>query len=107
MKNKSAKIEFKLDEELFLKYKELCERKGHTMSKKLRGFIEKEIKIDEELKLIETDITEYINDIMWEFNTPEFRKSIKDDVDKIMDKHLKNGIVYNYITKCDEENNTK
>jgi antitoxin component of RelBE/YafQ-DinJ toxin-antitoxin module len=41
------KIEFKLEEELFNSYKELCERNGLDMSKRLRLFIESEIKHDE------------------------------------------------------------
>jgi len=41
------KIEFKLEEEMFNSYKELCERNGLDMSKRLRLFIESEIKHDE------------------------------------------------------------
>ena len=41
------KIEFKLDEELFNSYKDLCEKSGYDMSKRLRLFIESEIKYDE------------------------------------------------------------
>ena len=37
------KIEFKLEEELFNSYKELCEKSGFDMSKRLRLFIEAEI----------------------------------------------------------------
>jgi len=37
------KIEFKLEEELFNSYKELCENNGFDMSKRLRLFIESEI----------------------------------------------------------------
>ena len=84
---KTSKIEFKLEEDLFQKFKDLCDKKGQTMSKKLRGFIEKELKIDEEIKLIENDITEYMQGIICEFNTPELRKTIKDEVDKIMLKY--------------------
>jgi antitoxin component of RelBE/YafQ-DinJ toxin-antitoxin module len=38
------KIEFKLEEELFNKYKKLCEESGFDMSKRLRIFIESEIR---------------------------------------------------------------
>ena len=37
------KIEFKLDEELLIKYKKICEENGFDMSKRLRLFIESEI----------------------------------------------------------------
>ena len=37
------KIEFKLEEELFNSYKELCEKNGYDMSKRLRLFIESEV----------------------------------------------------------------
>lgn len=40
---KKSKIEFKLDTDLFNKYKKLCEENGMDMSKRLRLFIEKEI----------------------------------------------------------------
>ena len=49
---KNAKIEFKLEQELFQKYKELCEKKGQTKSKMLRQFIEDEIK---EIKIYDYD----------------------------------------------------
>lgn len=42
------KIEFKLDEKLFNEYKSLCDRNGFDMSKRLRLFIESEIKNDNE-----------------------------------------------------------
>ncbi len=38
------KIEFKLEEDLFNEYKKLCDRNGFDMSKRLRLFIESEIK---------------------------------------------------------------
>ncbi len=41
------KIEFKLEEELFNSYKELCEQNGWDMSKRLRLFIDSEIKHSE------------------------------------------------------------
>ena len=41
--NKTAKIEFKLEEELFKEYKSLCERNGYVISKRLRLWIQKEI----------------------------------------------------------------
>lgn len=41
------KIEFKLEDDMFNKYKELCEKNGYDMSKRLRLFIESEIKHDE------------------------------------------------------------
>ena len=41
--NKTAKIEFKLEEELFKEYKSLCERNGYDISKRLRLWIQKEI----------------------------------------------------------------
>ena len=76
------------------------------MSKKLRSFIEKEIKMEEEIKLIENDILEYMQGVMWQFNTPEVRKTIKEDVDNILSKYKDRGIIYDYFNKCDEENNT-
>ena len=44
--NKTAKIEFKLEEELFQNYKSLCDRQGFDMSKRIRLFLEKEIEFD-------------------------------------------------------------
>lgn len=41
--NKTAKIEFKLEESIFIKYKSLCESQGWDMSKRLRIFIDQEI----------------------------------------------------------------
>ena len=41
--NKTAKIEFKLEEELFKEYKSLCERNSYDISKRLRLWIQKEI----------------------------------------------------------------
>lgn len=43
MKKKTSKIEFKLEDELFQKYKLLCDEMGQSMSKKLRNFIETEV----------------------------------------------------------------
>jgi antitoxin component of RelBE/YafQ-DinJ toxin-antitoxin module len=43
---KTAKIEFKLEEELFQNYKSLCDRQGFDMSKRIRLFLEKEIEFD-------------------------------------------------------------
>lgn len=40
------KIEFKLEEDLFNSYKELCEKSGYDMSKRLRLFIESEIPVE-------------------------------------------------------------
>lgn len=40
---KTSKIEFKLEEELFTKYKDFCDDKGFSMSKRLRKFIESEL----------------------------------------------------------------
>ncbi len=40
---KTAKIEFKLEEDLLKEYKTLCETNGFDMSKRLRLFISKEI----------------------------------------------------------------
>ena len=37
------KIEFKLEEELFNSYKQVCEKGGYDMSKRLRLFIQSEI----------------------------------------------------------------
>jgi len=45
--NKTAKIEFKLEEELFKQYKSLCDRNGFDMSKRLRLWIQKEIEFEE------------------------------------------------------------
>jgi hypothetical protein len=45
--NKTAKIEFKLEEELFKEYKSLCERNGYDISKRLRLWIQKEIEFEE------------------------------------------------------------
>lgn len=42
-KKKISKIEFKLDEELFKKYKGLCESNGYDMSKRLRLLIQAEL----------------------------------------------------------------
>lgn len=44
MIKKKSKIEFKLEEELFIEYKKFCELNGFDMSKRLRLFIESEIK---------------------------------------------------------------
>jgi len=41
------KIEFKLEEDLLTKYKKLCEENGFDMSKRLRLFIESEIRHSE------------------------------------------------------------
>ena len=101
---KETKFIFRIKEELFQKYKSLCEKRGYTMSNKLRGFIESEIN-KEEINLIETDIENYMKSIMWEFNTPAFRKTIKENVDKIMEKYTKSNMIYNYYVKCDNENN--
>lgn len=43
MKKKTSKIEFKLEEDLFIRYKSLCEKNGFDMSKRLRLFIQAEI----------------------------------------------------------------
>lgn len=43
---KTAKIEFKLEEELLKDYKSLCEKNGFDMSKRLRIWIQKEIEFD-------------------------------------------------------------
>jgi len=68
---KTSKIEFKLDEELFQKYKSFCDRKGQTMSKRLRQFIEEEIQevvmpiydYNNELEIIKNKCREKINNI--------------------------------------------
>ena len=43
MKKKTAKIEFKLEEELLNRYKLHCEKNGLNMSGRLRLFIEHEL----------------------------------------------------------------
>lgn len=43
---KTAKIEFKLEEDLLKNYKSLCEKNGFDMSKRLRLWIQKEIEFD-------------------------------------------------------------
>lgn len=47
------KIEFKLDESLFNKYKSHCDKNGYDMSKRLRLFIESEIPAEYDLIQIE------------------------------------------------------
>lgn len=49
MMSMKKKIEFKLDQELFDKYKSYCEEEGYDMSKRLRKFVESEIPKDYEL----------------------------------------------------------
>jgi hypothetical protein len=43
---KTAKIEFKLEEDLLKDYKSLCEKNGFDMSKRLRLWIQKEIEFN-------------------------------------------------------------
>jgi hypothetical protein len=43
MKKKTAKIEFKLEEDLLKSYKLFCEENGYNMSKRLRMFIKNEL----------------------------------------------------------------
>ena len=43
---KKSKIEFKLDNNLFKKFKKYCNENGYDMSKKLRNFIESEVPKD-------------------------------------------------------------
>lgn len=45
--NKTSKIEFKLEEDLFIQYKSFCEKQGLDMSKRLRLFINQELKYGE------------------------------------------------------------
>jgi hypothetical protein len=47
---KTSKIEFKLDEQLYIDYKNLCEKNGYDMSKRLRIYIQKEIELDKKSK---------------------------------------------------------
>ncbi len=47
-KKKTSKIEFKLDEELFKKYKGLCESNGYDMSKRLRLLIQAELDFNDD-----------------------------------------------------------
>jgi antitoxin component of RelBE/YafQ-DinJ toxin-antitoxin module len=47
IENKIGNLSIRLDKNLLNKYKELCERNGLDMSKRLRLFIESEIKHDE------------------------------------------------------------
>lgn len=47
---KTSKIEFKLDEQLYTDYKNLCEKNGYDMSKRLRIYIQKEIELDKKSK---------------------------------------------------------
>ena len=49
--NKTAKIEFKLEEELFKEYKSLCERNGYDISKRLRLWIQKEIDFEKGVRI--------------------------------------------------------
>ena len=46
IENKIGNLSIRLDKNLLNKYKELCERNGLDMSKRLRLFIESEIKHD-------------------------------------------------------------
>lgn len=46
MKKKPSKIEFKLDEKLFINYKSFCEKNGYDFSKRLRLFIQYELLYD-------------------------------------------------------------
>ncbi len=43
MKKKTSKIEFKLEEDLFVNYKQYCDQNGFDMSKRLRLFIQSEL----------------------------------------------------------------
>ena len=47
IENKIGNLSIRLDKNLLNKYKELCERNGLDMSKRLRLFIESEIRHDE------------------------------------------------------------
>ena len=45
---KEKKIIIRVDESLFMKYKEICKINGYNMSQRLRNYIEGEIKKDGE-----------------------------------------------------------
>jgi antitoxin component of RelBE/YafQ-DinJ toxin-antitoxin module len=42
---KTAKIEFKLEEDLLNQFKQVCEDNGYDMSKRLRLYIQKELEL--------------------------------------------------------------
>lgn len=47
MKNKKQNnITFRLENDLFKKYKKICDERGYNLSKRLRIWIEKEIEFD-------------------------------------------------------------
>lgn len=41
--NKNKKIEFKIEENILNEWKQICEKNGYDMSKRLRIYIQKEI----------------------------------------------------------------
>jgi hypothetical protein len=46
MINKNKKVEFKIEEQLLKEWKQICDKNGYDMSKRLRIYIQKEIELD-------------------------------------------------------------
>lgn len=50
MINKNKKIEFKIEEQLLEDFRQICEKNGYDMSKRLRLYIQKEIELSKQGK---------------------------------------------------------
>ncbi len=50
MINKNKKIEFKIEEKLLEDFRQICEKNGYDMSKRLRLYIQKEIELSKQGK---------------------------------------------------------
>ena len=50
MVNKNKKIEFKIEEQLLEDFRQICEKNGYDMSKRLRLYIQKEIELSKQGK---------------------------------------------------------
>jgi len=82
---KTGNLTIRLDNELLNNYRTFCEEKGYDMSKRLRLFIEKELKTQKIKDEINIKIENYLSSILFETDLDK----IKQELDSILNEYIK------------------
>lgn len=96
---KETKCIFRIEEDLLKKYKSICEKNGYDMSKRLRLFVENEVKINNNHKLIEKELINCMQSNLFEFYNEE---NIKKYFSDVLDKYISKGDIYRYDMNIQE-----
>ena len=96
---KETKCIFRIEEDLLKNYKSICEKNGYDMSKRLRLFIEDEVKTHSNNKLIEDELVNYIQSNLF---SSKNSNNLKKDLGNILNKYITKGYIYRYDIKIEE-----